>query len=214
MNVVLLGPPGAGKGTQAKMLADGLHVPQLSTGDMLREAIAAKSPVGLRAQQIMADGDLVPDDVVIGIVDERLDKDDTADGAVFDGFPRTVAQAEALDELLSRRGRELRAAVEIRLADEELVGRIAGRFTCADCGEGYHDSHKVPTTAGQCDACGSTNFSRRPDDNAETVRNRLQVYHAETAPLVDWYAARDRLRTVDGSGDIGAVATSVRDALR
>lgn len=213
MNVVLVGPPGAGKGTQARLLAERLGVPQLSTGDMLREAVAAGSPIGLRAQAIMERGALVPDEVVSGVLDARLDAADTESGAVFDGYPRTVAQAGTLDRLLAQRGRGIDAIVEIRVADDALVDRICGRFTCESCGEGYHDRYKQPQQAGVCDRCGGTAFSRRADDQPETVLRRLEAYRAETRPVLAYYAERGKARAVDGVGAIAVIADAISRAL-
>ena len=184
MNIILLGPPGAGKGTQARILMDERGMIQLSTGDMLRAAVAAGTDVGKAADAVMKAGGLVSDDIVIGVVDERLDQDDVKAGVIFDGFPRTTPQAEALDKLLSDKGLSLDAVVNIEVDDDAMVGRISGRYTCGACGEGYHDQDKRPAKEGVCDKCGSTEFKRRKDDNAETVRARLVEYHAETAPLI------------------------------
>lgn len=213
MNIVLLGPPGAGKGTQARILMDERGLIQLSTGDMLRAAVRAGSEVGQKAKAIMEAGKLVPDDVVIGVVSERLDQPDVARGVIFDGFPRTGAQAEALDRLLAEKGMQLDAAVLMEVDDEELVRRISGRFTCASCGEGYHDDYKRPETEGVCDKCGATEFNRRADDNAETVRARLEAYRAETQPLIDYYRRQGKLKTVDGMAGIEQVAEEIDGAL-
>ncbi len=213
MNVILLGPPGAGKGTQARILMEGTGLVQLSTGDMLRAAVTAGSEVGKKAKAVMEAGQLVSDEIVIGVVSERLDQPDTRAGVIFDGFPRTAAQAEALDRLLAEKGLTLDAVVSMEVDDELLVDRVAGRFTCAACGEGYHDTHKMPAVEGVCDNCGATEFKRRPDDNAETVRARLTAYHADTAPLIGYYTAAGKLKTVDGMADIGAVARAIREVL-
>jgi adenylate kinase len=213
MNLVLLGPPGAGKGTQAKLLLKNHDLVQLSTGDMLRAAVAAGSELGRKAGDIMARGELVPDALVIGLIAERMDEDGNADGYIFDGFPRTIAQAEALDRLLEERGSQVDRVIVMEVDDEELVGRVAGRFACAKCGEGYHDEHRLPKVEGVCDKCGGTEFVRRPDDNEATVRARLKAYHAQTAPLIGYYRAQGKLRAVDGMADIPVVAKAIAGAL-
>lgn len=213
MNVILLGPPGAGKGTQARMLCETEGMVQLSTGDMLRSAVAAGSEVGKRAKTVMDAGNLVSDEIVVGVVSERLDQPDVAAGVIFDGFPRTTAQAEALDRLLSEKGMSLDAVISMDVDDDLLVDRVSGRFTCPQCGEGYHDRHKRPLVEGACDDCGPVTFKRRADDNAETVRARLVAYHAETAPLIAYYRDAGKLTEVDGMAGIDAVATAIREAL-
>ncbi|MCH8168044.1 MAG: adenylate kinase [Proteobacteria bacterium] len=213
MNIILLGPPGAGKGTQARLLMEGAGLVQLSTGDMLRAAVAAGSEVGKQARAVMEAGQLVSDEIVIGVVSERLDAPDVKAGVIFDGFPRTAAQAEALDRLLAGKGLVLDAVISIEVDDELLVDRVSGRFTCGACGEGYHDTHKMPARDGVCDNCGATEFKRRADDNAETVRARLAAYHADTAPLIGYYTAAGKLRTVDGMAGIGEVARAIREVL-
>lgn len=213
MRMILLGPPGAGKGTQAKLLVEHYSIPQLSTGDMLREAVAAETEVGLKAKAVMAEGKLVSDEIVNAIVSERLDQQDCAAGFILDGFPRTLQQADALGEMLSQKGMELQCVVELVVDDDQLVERVSGRYTCASCGEGYHDRFKTPKTADICDQCGGHEFKRRPDDNAETMRTRLQAYYKETSPLIGYYHAKGLLKRVDGMGDIGAVHEAVRALL-
>ena len=209
MNLVLLGAPGSGKGTQGRRISEWMAVPQLSTGDMLRAAVAARTPVGLRAREVMESGALVSDEIVSGVVAERLDAPDTTAGAVFDGYPRTVPQAEDLDRLLDERGRQIDRVLEIHTDDSELVERITGRFTCADCGAGYHDRYKRPQIESRCDECGGGNFTRRADDNEETVRRRLEAYNSETAPLIARYRSKGLLRQVDGSNAIAMVAVAI-----
>jgi adenylate kinase len=215
MNIILLGPPGAGKGTQARLLCERLGMIQLSTGDMLRAAVSAGTEIGKKAKAVMDAGQLVSDDIVIGVVSERLDQPDVAgsNGVIFDGFPRTTAQAEALDRLLAEKGMTLDAAVLMEVDDDRLVDRVSGRYTCANCGEGYHDRYKQPEVPGVCDKCGSTEFKRRPDDNAETVRARLEAYHAETAPLIAYYERQGKLARVDGMAEIDEVNREIREAI-
>ncbi len=209
MNIVLLGPPGAGKGTQAKILEEKFGLKQLSTGDMLRAAIGAGTAVGLKAKAIMDRGDLVSDDVIVSIVAERMDKPDIRKGVVFDGFPRTPAQARALDEMLALRRAKLDAVIEMRVDDEQLVQRITGRFTCSKCGQGYHSQFAPTKVAGTCDVCGNQEFTRRADDTEKTVRDRLAVYNKQTAPLVAYYEAKGNLQVVDGMAEIASVTKSV-----
>jgi adenylate kinase len=214
MNLILLGPPGAGKGTQAKILEEQHGFKQLSTGDMLRAAKAAGTEIGLKAKAIMDRGDLVSDEIVIGIVSERLDQPDVKKGVVFDGFPRTPAQADALDRLLASKSQKLDAVIEMKVDDEALIARIVGRYTCAKCGQGYHDEFAKPKQAGICDVCGSTEFTRRADDNEKTVRDRLQVYNTQTAPLVAYYHEQGNLHVIDGMADIGNVTQEMSAVLR
>lgn len=213
MDLILLGPPGGGKGTQAKRLMDKYGLIQLSTGDMLRAAVTSGSEVGRKAKAVMDAGQLVSDDIVIAIIDERLDQPDTKRGVIFDGFPRTVAQAKALDAMMERKGRNLDLAIEIRVPDEPIVERITGRFTCAKCGAGFHDKFQHPRVEGVCDVCGAREFTRRADDNAETVNKRLDAYHAQTAPLLPYYDAQGKLRVVDGMQDIADVTRALEALL-
>jgi adenylate kinase len=208
MNIILLGPPGAGKGTQASRLEAERGMIQLSTGDMLRAAVKAGSPVGLKVKAVMEAGELVSDAIVSALIGERLDGD-AVQGAIFDGYPRTQAQAESLDLLLEERGRSLDHVIELSVDEEALVERITGRFTCASCGTGYHDHFKLPLVAGVCDVCGSTEFKRRPDDNAETVRTRMNEYRAKTAPILPYYEARGLVKRIDGMADIEIVAAGI-----
>ena len=213
MNIILLGPPGAGKGTQAATLVETRGMVQLSTGDMLRAAVAAGTPVGLQAKSVMASGGLVSDEIVSGIIGERLDQPDTAAGVIFDGYPRTAAQAESLDALLAARGRTLDYVIELEVDEAALIDRVVGRYTCANCGAGYHDRFKQPAVAGVCDVCGSTEFKRRPDDNAQTVQTRMQEYRAKTAPILPIYEARGLVRRVDGMADIADVGAAIGEIL-
>jgi adenylate kinase len=208
LNIILLGPPGAGKGTQAARLQANRGMIQLSTGDMLREAVAAGTPVGLKARAVMARGELVSDAIVSALIGERLDAS-TDSGAIFDGFPRTGHQAEALEILLAERGRHLDHVIELVVDENELVKRITGRFTCANCGTGYHDTFRPTTVPGVCDACGSTEFKRRPDDNEETVRTRMAEYRAKTQPILPYYEAKGLVRRVDGMASVEEVAAQI-----
>ncbi|MBC7506512.1 MAG: adenylate kinase [Sandarakinorhabdus sp.] len=209
MNLILLGPPGAGKGTQASRLVKERGLVQLSTGDMLRAAVAAQTPVGLKAKSVMESGGLVSDEIVSGILSERLDHEDARRGFILDGYPRTSVQADALDTMLSEKGLTLDHVIELEVNEDALVDRITGRFTCAKCGEGYHDRHKLPKVTGICDVCGSTEFKRRPDDNADTVRTRMAEYRTKTAPILPHYEARGLVSRVDGMADMDAVAHSI-----
>jgi adenylate kinase len=213
MNLVLLGPPGAGKGTQAKLLEDSRSLVKLSTGDMLRAAVAAGTELGRKAGDIMERGELVPDELVIGLIAERMDQGGSSEGYIFDGFPRTIAQAEALDRLFGERGKTLDRVIVMDVDDEALVERIAGRFACANCGEGYHDLYKLPKVRGVCDRCRGTQFVRRKDDSAEVVRARLKAYYAQTEPLIDYYTRQGKVRTVDGMADIETVGKDIARAL-
>ncbi len=209
MNLILLGPPGAGKGTQARRLQESLGIPQLSTGDMLRALAVSGSELGIRAKGYMDAGSLVPDDVMIDMIAERIAGPDCRKGFILDGFPRTVAQAEALDAMFEPLGRRLDRVIEMSVDDDALVERITGRFACARCGAGYHDVFQRPSEDGVCDDCGHTEFVRRADDTAETVRARLEAYHAQTAPLLPYYRKRGVLSSVDGMAEIDVVARQI-----
>ena len=209
MNIILLGPPGAGKGTQASRLEAERGMVQLSTGDMLRAAVAAGTPTGVKAKAVMEAGELVSDEIVSGIIGERLDQRDTANGVIFDGYPRTAAQAASLDGILAARGRTLDHVIELAVDEDALVDRITGRFTCAKCGAGYHDRYKQPRAEGVCDVCGASDFKRRPDDNEATVRTRMAEYRAKTAPILPIYEARGLVKRVDGMADIDEVSAAI-----
>ena len=204
--LILLGPPGAGKGTQARMLEERFGLVQLSTGDLLRAAVAAGTEAGKQAKAVMEAGDLVSDEIVIAILRDRMAEPDCAKGVILDGFPRTDVQAEALDALLAETGARINAAISLDVDDAAMVERISGRYTCAGCGEGCHDSFKPPKADGVCDKCGGTAFKRRADDNAETVGARLEAYHAQTAPLIAYYDAKGALHRVDAMGAIDEIA--------
>jgi adenylate kinase len=208
LNIILLGPPGAGKGTQAARLQAQRGMIQLSTGEMLREAVAAGTPIGLKAKEVMERGELVSDAIVSALIGERLDAS-VDRGAIFDGFPRTTQQTQALEILLAERGRKLDYVIELVVDDNELVKRITGRFTCAKCGAGYHDSFRPTKVNGVCDACGSTEFKRRPDDNEQTVRTRMEEYRAKTAPILPFYEAKGLVRRVDGMASVEEVAAQI-----
>ncbi|MDD7969727.1 adenylate kinase [Roseinatronobacter alkalisoli] len=214
--LILLGPPGAGKGTQARMLEEQFGLIQLSTGDLLRAAVAAGTDAGKQAKAVMESGGLVSDEIVLAILRDRMAEPDTEKGVILDGFPRTARQAEALDALLADQGMALGAAISLDVDDAAMVERVSGRYTCAGCGEGYHDSFKTPAAAGVCDKCGGTEFKRRADDNAETVGARLAAYHDQTAPLISYYENQGVLRHVDAMGQIDVIASDlaaiVRDA--
>ena len=211
--LILLGPPGAGKGTQARMLEEQHGLIQLSTGDLLRAAVAAGTEAGQRAKAVMEAGDLVSDEIVIAILRDRLAEPDCAKGVILDGFPRTTVQAEALDDLLAGSGQKINAAISLEVEDEAMVTRISGRFTCGNCGEGYHDTFKPTAQDGVCDKCGSTEMKRRADDNAETVAQRLTAYHAQTAPLIAYYENAGALSRIDAMGAIDKIAADLSDVV-
>jgi adenylate kinase len=214
MNLILLGPPGAGKGTQAKRLEERYGVVQLSTGDMLRAQVAGGTPLGRQAKEIMDAGKLVPDAIMIDMIADRIEQPDAAKGFILDGFPRTVPQAEALDRMLSQKGLKLDHVVEMKVDDAALVERITGRFTCAKCGQGYHDRFKRPKADGTCDVCGSHEFTRRADDNAETVTKRLAAYHQQTAPILPYYRGKGVLQSVDGMAEIDEVTEAIERVIK
>ncbi len=213
MNLIFLGPPGAGKGTQAKRLEEKQGLVQLSTGDMLRAAVTAGTPIGKVAKAAMDRGELVEDEVVISIIEERIGLSDCQGGFILDGFPRTLAQAKSLDSMLEQKGLKLDGVVEIRMDDKVLTERITGRFACASCGEGYHDKYRRPKVEGVCDSCGSNEFSRRDDDNEDTVKARLAAYHAQTAPLLPYYREQGVLMEVDGMAEVDNVTDQINRSI-
>lgn len=213
MNLILLGPPGAGKGTQATRLEERYKIAQLSTGEMLRAEVEAGSEIGRKADGLMKDGKLVPDDLIIDMIGDQLDRDSCRNGFILDGFPRTVPQAEALDVMLKEKGLKMDHVMSIEVDDEAMIRRITGRFSCAKCGAGYHEEFQKPKVDGVCDACGSTEFTRRADDNAETVRERLKAYHAQTEPIIDYYEKYGLVRRIDGMEPIDKVTDQLRVAI-
>ena len=213
MILILLGPPGCGKGTQAKRLEESYSVMQLSTGDMLRAAVASGSKLGEQAKKVMDAGGLMPDEIMIEIISERIDQPDCANGFILDGFPRTTPQAEALDTLLARKSLKLGKVIELKVDEEALVERITGRFSCVKCGAGYHDKFQQPKRSGICDSCGNTQFSRRSDDNEETVRSRLSAYNDQTAEIVPYYGAKGNLIKVDGMLNIEDVTLAIQEVI-
>jgi adenylate kinase len=213
LNIILLGPPGAGKGTQAQRLVDERGMVQLSTGDMLRAARTAGTPLGDKVAAVMDSGALVSDEIVSDLIDDKLASMTPEQGAIFDGYPRTEAQAASLDTLLAGHDRKLDYVIELEVDEDALVDRITGRYTCAKCGTGYHDRYAKPKVDGACDHCGSTEFKRRPDDNAETVRTRMAEYRGKTAPILPIYEARGLLRRVDGMADIAHVSQAIEGIL-
>ena len=213
MNIILLGPPGAGKGTQAQRLQSDVGMVQLSTGDMLRAAVKSGSPLGQKAKGIMEAGQLVPDDLMVGLIEDRIGQPDCAKGFILDGFPRTTAQAKALDTMLAKLGRKLDRVIEMEVDEAALTERIVGRFTCAKCGTGYHDTFKRPKVEGVCDVCGSKEFTRRKDDNAETMKTRMAAYRAQTEPLLPYYRGKGILRKVDGMATMEEVYRQIRAVL-
>lgn len=213
MNLILLGPPGAGKGTQATRLEDAYEIAQLSTGEMLRAEVEAGSEIGKKADGLMKDGKLVPDDLIIDMIGDQFGRDSCRNGFILDGFPRTVPQAEALDVMLKEKGLKMDHVMSIEVDDEAMVRRITGRFSCANCGAGYHEEFQKPKVDGVCDACGSTEFTRRADDTAETVRERLKAYHAQTEPIIDYYRKFSLVRRIDGMEPIDKVTDQLKSAI-
>jgi adenylate kinase len=212
--IILLGPPGAGKGTQARRLEEQYGLVQLSTGDVLRAAVKAGTSLGREAKTYMDAGKLVPDDLIIRLIEEWMQKPEAKKGFILDGFPRTVVQAQALGAMLQKRSMKLKAVVEMKVDDAALVARVSGRFTCTKCGEGYHDTFKPLAKAGECDKCHGKEFIRRPDDNADTMITRLQAYHAQTAPIIPYYREQGILVQVDGMAEMDAVYSEIKNVLK
>lgn len=209
MNLIFLGPPGAGKGTQARRIEEGYGLIQLSTGDMLRERIAAGDELGKKVKAVLDAGSLVSDDIMIELIENRIDEPDCEGGFILDGFPRTEAQAKALEVMLSRKGKQIDCVLRLMVDENELIDRVTGRYTCVKCGEGYHDKFKQPSVAGICDECGSVDFKRRSDDNEESMRHRLKVYHDQTLPIIPFYANKGLIHEIDGMKDIDQVADEI-----
>ena len=213
MNIILLGPPGAGKGTQAKRLEDSHNIIQLSTGDMLRAEVASGSALGQETKGIMESGGLVSDDMIVNMISSRIDQDDCKNGFILDGFPRTSPQADALDIMLTEKSFKIDHVIELKVDDDAMVERITGRYTCAKCGAGYHDTFQKPKIEGVCDNCGGTEFPRRADDNAETVRSRLKAYHDQTAPIIGYYSQKGVMKSVNGMAAIDDVTVQLEGVL-
>lgn len=213
MRLVLLGPPGAGKGTQSRRLQSTYNILQLSTGDMLRAEVRSKSELGMQVAEIMDTGKLVSDELIIKMISKRIELDDCKNGFILDGFPRTTPQAEALDKVLSEKSMKLDHVIELMADDEAMVKRITGRYSCTNCGAGYHDAYQQPINAGTCDKCGGTDFIRRADDTAETVRSRLLAYHKQTAPIVTYYGEKGVLKSIDGMADIDEVTKQLKEII-
>lgn len=213
MNIIFLGMPGSGKGTQAEMLVERLGIAHLSTGDMLRARIALGDEIGRKAKDIISGGNFMPDDIMLRMIEDRIAMDDCGKGFLLDGFPRTLAQAEGLDALLARKGRKLDAVIALMVDEEILVERVSGRFSCKTCGAAYHDKFNRPKVDGVCDHCGGTEFVRRSDDTPETIRKRVEIFHRETAPIIPYYETRGLLRRVNGMGSIEEVKKDIASAL-
>jgi adenylate kinase len=213
MKLILLGPPGAGKGTQAKRLQEAYSIVQLSTGDMLREEVNSGSSLGAQAKEVMESGELVSDELIIMMISSRIDKDDCKAGFILDGFPRTIPQADALDAMFDEKGLKLDSVIEIKVDDEAMIERITGRYTCSACGRGYHSSFKRPDVDGVCNKCGGTEFSRRADDNTKTARSRLLAYNEQTAPIISYYGNKGILKSIDGMAAINDVTKQMKDLI-